>query len=279
MAEASKYQSNQQPLTKQQAASLLKTGHQALKTGFYAEAVQALQEFFQLTDSSVKDYSQAQMWLVKAYKGSGQFDEAIALCQQLTTSEDLVVQMWSQQFLQSLSPDGEQLASSSQPEQEQIAEQSLPRPQSHTTRSAASRDLTMPILLVALMSSITLVGLHSLLTQTPNNFDYAEQTTATAEIALAQHLNQVGVKMYGAFWCPACKAQKQIFGEEAASQLHYIECDPSGENAKPQLCQAASIQAYPTWEINGQFYRGFFYLEELADLSGYQGQRNFHFVK
>lgn len=106
--------------------------------------------------------------------------------------------------------------------------------------------------------------------------DYAITTSSgAAEIALVQHLKQTGAKMYGAFTCPHCQNQKQLFGKEAASQLNYIECHPEGKNARPDLCQAANIQGFPTWEINGKFYQSEKTLQELADLSGYKGSRNF----
>lgn len=106
--------------------------------------------------------------------------------------------------------------------------------------------------------------------------DFVITTSSDAsEIALAQHLKQVGAKMYGSFTCPHCQNQKQLFGKEAASQFDYIECNPEGKNARPDLCQAANIQGFPTWEINGKFYQGEKTLQELADLTGYQGSRNF----
>ncbi|WP_413163499.1 vitamin K epoxide reductase family protein [Capilliphycus salinus ALCB114379] len=102
-------------------------------------------------------------------------------------------------------------------------------------------------------------------------------TTASnpANIALAEHLTQVGAKMYGAFWCSHCQTQKQLFGKEAVTKLTYIECDPKGKNAQPDLCQAANIKGYPTWVVNGQQYSGVQRLENLAELSGYTGSQNF----
>jgi uncharacterized membrane protein len=93
--------------------------------------------------------------------------------------------------------------------------------------------------------------------------------------ALAQHLKQTGAKMYGSFTCSHCQAQKHLFGKEAASQLNYVECHPQGKNAKPELCQAAKIQGFPTWEINGKITQGEKSLSELGKLSGYQGALNF----
>jgi uncharacterized membrane protein len=100
-------------------------------------------------------------------------------------------------------------------------------------------------------------------------------TSGPAEIALARHLKQIGAKEYGAYWCPHCHEQKQLFGKEAAKELNYIECDAKGQNGRPDLCQAAKIEGYPTWEINGQLYSGTQSLQKLADISGYTGDRNF----
>ncbi|CAA9300885.1 FIG00566423: hypothetical protein [uncultured Coleofasciculus sp.] len=100
-------------------------------------------------------------------------------------------------------------------------------------------------------------------------------SSGASEIALAQHLKQVGAKMYGAFTCSHCQNQKRLFGKEAASQFDYIECNPEGKKARPDLCQSANIQGFPTWEINSKFYPGEKSLQELADLTSYQGSRNF----
>jgi uncharacterized membrane protein len=105
---------------------------------------------------------------------------------------------------------------------------------------------------------------------------YAISTTSgAAELSLAEHLKQIDAKMYGAFTCPHCQNQKQLFGKEAAAQLNYIECHPQGENSQTDLCMKANIQGFPTWEIKGKQYEGEKTLAELADLSDYQGDRNF----
>lgn len=115
-----------------------------------------------------------------------------------------------------------------------------------------------------------------------NNLGTAKETSmktttssGTSEIALAQHLKRVGAKMYGSFTCDHCQAQKANFGKEAAGILNYIECNPRGKNARRDLCEAAKIEGTPTWEINGKFYQGEKSMQELADLSGYQGIREF----
>lgn len=100
-------------------------------------------------------------------------------------------------------------------------------------------------------------------------------TSGTAEMALGQHLKQAGAKMYAAFWSPQSYHQKQLFGQQAFSQVNYIECDPKGQDPQTDQCIAAKIFSFPTWKINGKFYEGEKTLPELADLSGYQGLRNF----
>jgi uncharacterized membrane protein len=102
-------------------------------------------------------------------------------------------------------------------------------------------------------------------------------TSGEAELALAAHLQQIGAKMYGAFWCPHCHDQKQLFGQEAFSKINYIECSPEGRDTPPaQVCIDSGIQGYPTWEVNGQLLEsGTKSLEALATASGYSGPRNF----
>lgn len=127
-----------------------------------------------------------------------------------------------------------------------------------------------------------LTFISTLLVYSPINNPRAEldiygvtSNSAPANVALAEHLTQQEIKMYGAYWCAACKTQKQLFGKEAVAKLSYIECDPKGKNPQPNLCQTAGIQSYPTWEVDGKFYTGVQRLEELSQLSGYSGPSNF----
>lgn len=100
-------------------------------------------------------------------------------------------------------------------------------------------------------------------------------TSGPAEIALAEHLSKIGAKEYGAFTCGHCYQQKQLFGAEAAEKLPYIECSPQAKNNQAKLCTKAGIEGTPTWEIKGKQYPGVQSLETLADISGYNGPRDF----
>ncbi|HEY9875157.1 MAG TPA: vitamin K epoxide reductase family protein [Candidatus Obscuribacterales bacterium] len=104
-------------------------------------------------------------------------------------------------------------------------------------------------------------------------------TSGPAEIDLGRHLKKVGAKMYGAYWCNHCYAQKELFGKEAFSEISYIECAPDGKNSQTNLCVKADIRGYPTWEVNGKkLESGVKTLEELADSSGYKGSRDFKYA-
>ena len=101
--------------------------------------------------------------------------------------------------------------------------------------------------------------------------------SGASEIALARHLNNIGAKKYGAYWCPHCHEQKELFGKEAFGLIDYVECDAKGSNARPQLCKAAGISGFPTWEIKGKLYAGVQSLEKLAEISGYTGPSDFQY--
>jgi uncharacterized membrane protein/glutaredoxin len=97
-------------------------------------------------------------------------------------------------------------------------------------------------------------------------------TPSTPEsIALAKHLTSSGAVMYSAWWCPHCNDQKQLFGKEAAAQLKVIECAADGRSSQKALCDTKKIEGFPTWEINGQLDSGVKSLQQLAELSGFQG--------
>lgn len=91
-------------------------------------------------------------------------------------------------------------------------------------------------------------------------------------LSLAKHLQSIGAKMYGAFWCSHCVEQKQLFGREAAKLLDYVECFPDGYRKGIKIAKACSnvgIEGFPTWVINGQVLSGELALPELAQASGF----------
>ena len=74
-------------------------------------------------------------------------------------------------------------------------------------------------------------------------------------LALAKHLQAVGARMYGAFWCSHCYEQKQMFGRQAMEYVGYVECYPEGYRSGVEMagaCKEADIQGFPTWIVKGQ---------------------------
>lgn len=80
--------------------------------------------------------------------------------------------------------------------------------------------------------------------------------------AFAQCLTDKGLRMYGAYWCSHCKAQKAEFGS-SFKYINYTECTD-----KPDECTAAGVQGYPTWKIASTTLEGEQPLETLASTTG-----------
>jgi len=89
-----------------------------------------------------------------------------------------------------------------------------------------------------------------------------------SQVGLAEHLRRKGYVFYGAWWCPACRQQKSLFGQTAAQRLPYLECE-KGANGQ-QRCSEVGIRAYPTWIKGGERREGVLSLEELKSWSGYR---------
>jgi len=80
-------------------------------------------------------------------------------------------------------------------------------------------------------------------------------------------LNDNGVKMYGAFWCPVCKQQQEEFGR-SWKNVNYVECSKSNRQ-QTKLCFDEKIESYPTWEFNdGEKISGLLSLFDLSERTG-----------
>lgn len=84
----------------------------------------------------------------------------------------------------------------------------------------------------------------------------------------AQCITEKGAVEYGAFWCQHCAKVKAQFGD-AFQYVNYVECDPKGPNAQPQLCIEKGIEAYATFIFaDGSRLVGEPTLEELSQKTG-----------
>ena len=87
---------------------------------------------------------------------------------------------------------------------------------------------------------------------------------------LARGLKESGAAMYGAFWCPHCQEQKELFGAEAMADFPYVECFPQGWSRgtkQAKQCTDAKVEGYPTWVLkDGTKLEGGRELAELEDI-------------
>lgn len=88
-----------------------------------------------------------------------------------------------------------------------------------------------------LVSLLLIIGFVFLNSPKPSNLD-----------GLAKCLKEKKILFYGAFWCPHCQKQKQMFGD-AEQYLPYIECSTADGNGQLDVCKKKNVQTYPTWEF------------------------------
>ena len=84
----------------------------------------------------------------------------------------------------------------------------------------------------------------------------------------AKCIANTSTTFYGAFWCPHCEEQKQLFGS-SKGYLPYVECStPDGQGQLP-VCTNANITGYPTWVLpDGTRLSGAQSLATLAQKTG-----------
>ncbi len=78
-----------------------------------------------------------------------------------------------------------------------------------------------------------------------------------------QKLIEAGATFYGASWCGFTKKQLAELNITEANPrgLDYVDCDN-----KEELCASKGIEAFPTWQINGQMYPGYYPPAKLDEL-------------
>jgi hypothetical protein len=90
----------------------------------------------------------------------------------------------------------------------------------------------------------------------------------------ARCLAKKGATMYGAFWCPHCAEQKEMFPGSSISYLNYVECGVVGAPRTEQTpeCKAREIHRYPTWLFgpgpNQERVEAIQSLEQLSEKTG-----------
>jgi flagellar basal body-associated protein FliL len=94
-------------------------------------------------------------------------------------------------------------------------------------------------LLLALATAVLAWGIYY--------FVFYQKPVSTLD-AFAKCLTAKGAKMYGAWWCPHCAEEKELFGN-AFQYVNYVECSPAGERTQNDVCKQAAVKNYPTWQF------------------------------
>ena len=114
------------------------------------------------------------------------------------------------------------------------------------------------------MRTLIFVGIIALLLISCNN---AAERTAAMD-AFASCLDESGAQMFGAYWCPHCTQQKQLFGP-SVQHINYIECSLPNRAGVTKACEMEGISSYPTWKFSdGTVQGGVMSLEQLAEQTG-----------
>ncbi|PIN89929.1 hypothetical protein COU60_02445 [Candidatus Pacearchaeota archaeon CG10_big_fil_rev_8_21_14_0_10_34_76] len=84
----------------------------------------------------------------------------------------------------------------------------------------------------------------------------------------SQCIANSGAVMYGAYWCPHCQDQKEMFGK-SWEHVNDIECSLPNRAGQTAECNEAGIQSYPTWEFaDGSRQTGVLSFQQLSQLTG-----------
>ena len=126
-----------------------------------------------------------------------------------------------------------------------------------------------PIGLAALVFGLSVGGSAAMASTWKGTVGEPLRDSSAEAIQLANHLRSIGAKFYGAWTCPACFRQMNLFGKEAGATVPYIECrKPKQLPEQASACTRAKIRAYPTWVMpDGSRREGIQTLAELVQWS------------
>jgi hypothetical protein len=100
-------------------------------------------------------------------------------------------------------------------------------------------------------------------------FSFFDKETIPGEYdEFASCLTENGFKMFGAYWCPHCLDQKEMFGN-SWEKINYIECSLPNKGGQTVACSNEGVESYPTWEYaDGTRVLGVQSFSVLSEASG-----------
>src|SRR5579864_1146832 len=115
---------------------------------------------------------------------------------------------------------------------------------------------------------IWIVGVLILLGAAWGSYDYFSYRKVSTLDGFAKCLSSKGARMYGAWWCPHCADQKELFGY-AFQYVNYTECSPEGQRTETPQCKQEGIKHFPTWRFtDGSSNEGLLQMTELSAKTG-----------
>jgi hypothetical protein len=136
---------------------------------------------------------------------------------------------------------------------ERRKKQELRAREAEATGSSLTRKLVIGALIAVVFAGVAYMGLR--------------KRTGRLD-AFAKCLTAKNAKMYGAYWCPHCQDQKEMFGS-SFQYAPYVECGIKGSKAQAPACLQAGVKHYPTWFFQGDApIEGTLPLQTLAEKSG-----------
>jgi glutaredoxin len=124
-------------------------------------------------------------------------------------------------------------------------------------KSQPGSSLVLKILTVLLIVAASAAVIYLGLRKRGNRLDGFAKCLATKQTT-----------MYGAYWCPHCADQKQMF-ESSFQYVPYVECGVPGSRDEAPVCKDAGIKHFPTWQFaDGERQEGTLALQTLGAKTG-----------
>jgi hypothetical protein len=127
------------------------------------------------------------------------------------------------------------------------------REQQVQAKSSRLRKVVTVLLIVVAFGAVIYLGLR----KRGSRFDSFAKCVAAKQ-----------AKMYGAYWCPHCAEQKEMF-ESSFKYVPYVECGVPGSRDEAPVCKDAGIKHFPTWQFaDGERREGTQPLQALGSKTG-----------
>jgi hypothetical protein len=120
-------------------------------------------------------------------------------------------------------------------------------------KSWPARKIVTGVLIVAAFAAVIYMGLR----KRGNRLDAFARCLATKQAT-----------MYGAYWCPHCADQKEMF-RSSFQYVPYVECGVPGSRDEAPVCKDAGVKHFPTWQFgDGERREGTQTLQALGSKTG-----------